>query len=111
MYGAPAIERMIGASNLRDLAKGFSEILSAAVYGWATLLSLITLVAVTPDGQLAVSGYSDKTLKVWELATGTEIATFILDAALACCAVFPGGEIIVVGDAAGTVHFLRFRRP
>ncbi len=32
-------------------------------------------VAVTPDGQRAVSASSDQTLKVWELASGRELRT------------------------------------
>jgi WD40 repeat protein len=32
-------------------------------------------VALTPDGTKAVSGSSDKTLKIWDLATGKELAT------------------------------------
>ena len=32
-------------------------------------------VAVTPDGQRAVSASWDKTLKVWELASGRELRT------------------------------------
>jgi hypothetical protein len=33
----------------------------------------VRAVAVTPDGQLAVSAYSDKTLKVWDLEGGAEL--------------------------------------
>ena len=32
-------------------------------------------VAVTPDGQRAVSASEDKTLKVWDLASGRELRT------------------------------------
>ena len=32
-------------------------------------------VALTPDGQLAVSASQDKTLKVWELDSGRELRT------------------------------------
>ena len=32
-------------------------------------------VAVTPDGQRAVSASGDKTLKVWELDSGRELRT------------------------------------
>jgi WD40 repeat protein len=72
---------------------------------------LITQVAITPDGELAVSGYSDKTLRVWKLASGTELAVFTLDAAPGCCAFFPDAKSIVAGDADGTVHFFSFERP
>ncbi len=32
-------------------------------------------VAVTPDGQRAVSASTDKTLKVWDLGSGRELRT------------------------------------
>ena len=32
-------------------------------------------VAVTPDGQRAVSASKDKTLKVWDLESGRELRT------------------------------------
>lgn len=35
----------------------------------------VTSVALSPDGQWLVSGSEDKTIKVWELTTGTEIRT------------------------------------
>jgi len=38
--------------------------------------SYVNSVAFSPDGKLALSGSSDKTLKLWEVATGREIRTF-----------------------------------
>ena len=35
----------------------------------------INTVAVTPDGQFAISGSDDNTLKVWSLDTGEEVTT------------------------------------
>ncbi|MCT7963375.1 NB-ARC domain-containing protein, partial [Laspinema sp. D1] len=35
----------------------------------------VQAVAITPDGKQAVSASSDKTLKLWDLATGSELAT------------------------------------
>ena len=36
----------------------------------------VTSVAFSPDGQRALSGSEDKTLKLWEVETGKEIATW-----------------------------------
>jgi WD40 repeat protein len=36
---------------------------------------MVNAVAVTPDGQRAVSASDDRTLKVWELASGRELRT------------------------------------
>ena len=36
----------------------------------------VNAVAVTPDGRRAVSASSDQTLRVWDLESGKEIATF-----------------------------------
>ncbi len=66
--------------------------------------SLVNGVAVTPDGRRAISASGDKTLKVWELETGSAIATFVCDSPLRCCAC--GNDLaVVVGDDAGHVHF------
>jgi WD40 repeat protein len=38
--------------------------------------NLVSSVAFSPDGRLALSGSSDYTLKLWELDTGNELRTF-----------------------------------
>ena len=58
----------------------------------------VNAVAVTPDLMQAVSASEDQTLKVWDLATGTVIATFTCDAPARCC--------VFAGDGSGRVHFL-----
>jgi WD40 repeat protein len=68
---------------------------------------LITAVAVTPNGQQMISASDDKTLKVWNLATGDVIATFTGESSILCCAVTPDGTTIVAGKRSGRVHFLR----
>jgi WD40 repeat protein len=64
-------------------------------------------VAIAPDGKTAISASDDKTLKIWDLLTGKEIASFSGDGAFNCCAISPDGVTVVAGDAWGRVHFLR----
>jgi WD40 repeat protein len=46
---------------------------SAAVHG---AREGVNSVAVTPDGKYVVSGSEDKTVRLWELATGQEVRRF-----------------------------------
>ncbi|MCW6035724.1 hypothetical protein K4A83_05480 [Spirulina subsalsa FACHB-351] len=54
-----------------------------------------------------MSGSTDKTLKLWNLATGEEITSFTSDAGFKVCALAPDGAGVVAGDRSGRVHFLR----
>ena len=36
----------------------------------------VTAAAFSPDGRTALSGSGDKTLKLWDVATGQELRTF-----------------------------------
>ncbi len=65
-------------------------------------------VAVTPDGECAISASWDRTLKVWDLKTGQELAMVTLDGALHCLTLGPDGVTCVTGDGAGNVYCLRF---
>jgi WD40 repeat protein len=65
-------------------------------------------VAVTPDGTRAVSASSDRTLRVWDLDSGTCLAVVAMDGALRAVALAPDGETIVAGDAGGNVYCLRY---
>ncbi|MCL1466845.1 WD40 repeat domain-containing protein, partial [Argonema galeatum] len=67
----------------------------------------VRAVAITPDGKKAISGSYDKTLKLWNLETGKEIATFTAEYPINCCAIASDGVTIVVGEKWGQVYFLR----
>ena len=60
-----------------------------------------------PDGSRAVSGSHDGTLRLWDLESGKEIATFTGEGQIYDFAIAPDGRtIIAVGELCG-VHFLR----
>ena len=69
--------------------------------------SWVSGVAITSDGRRAVSASWAKTLRVWDLESGKELALLTADSATTCCAVSLDGRTIVAGDASGRVHFLR----
>ena len=58
----------------------------------------------------AVSGSNDRTLKVWDLASGDVLATLTCDAGVMSCA-SAGENLIVAGDSGGHLHFLRLEEP
>ncbi len=51
----------------------------------------VTAVAVTPEGSRAVSASEDRTLKVWDLASGRCEATVALESKPRCVALCPDG--------------------
>jgi WD40 repeat protein len=66
---------------------------------------LVTACAVTPDGRRMVSASGDRTLKVWELASGRVLSTFEGHlGGVTACAVAPDGRRVV--SASGD-HTLR----
>jgi WD40 repeat protein len=59
---------------------------------------------VTPDGRYAVSGSSDKTLKVWELSTGREVRSLAGHSyGVNAVAVTPDGRYAVSGSSDKTL--------
>ena len=64
-------------------------------------------VALSRDGQRALSASNDNTVKLWNLETGEVLATFTCDSAVYRCAYSDAFKIIVAGDDGGRLHFLR----
>jgi WD40 repeat protein len=64
-------------------------------------------VALTPDGDFAVSGSRDGTIILWDLKTRKEKATFTGEGEITDCGVTADGRTIIAGDSSGRVHFLR----
>ena len=68
----------------------------------------ITAAAVSPDGIKAASGSRDHGLKLWDLQTRQELATFSLAADVRACCFLLDGQSLVAVDAHGriTLHSL-----
>ena len=67
-------------------------------------------VALTADGRRIVSGSYDRSVAVWDLATGVLVASFGTDSFVQSVATVDG-HIFAAGDAQGRVHFLRLENP
>jgi WD40 repeat protein len=63
-------------------------------------------VAVTADGRRAVSGGADRTVRLWDMAHGEEIASFASDNSITVLAITPPGTCVIAGTLAGPVHLL-----
>jgi WD40 repeat protein/tetratricopeptide (TPR) repeat protein len=72
----------------------------------ATLSPTVGEIVVTPDGQHALFN-SNNTVRVWDLTSGSLIASFSGDSIISDCAIAPDGVTFVVGDKSGRLHFLR----
>ena len=63
-------------------------------------------VVVTLDGQRALSASDDRSLRLWDLEDGAELAAFHADAAIQLCAVAQDKKCTVTGDALGRIQVL-----
>lgn len=61
-------------------------------------------IALTASGSV-ISASEDRTLRLWDLATGADIAHFTTDGRCTSCSASRDGKTIVAGDSLGHVHF------
>ena len=88
-YNSNSINRLIG-DGLMDTFTGHSDSINA--------------VAISPNGQIVVSGSEDNTIKLWNLNTGECIATLERhEAGVRAVAISPDGQLLVSGSADNTI--------
>ncbi|MDT9329044.1 MAG: WD40 repeat domain-containing protein, partial [Limnospira sp. PMC 1286.21] len=69
----------------------------------------VSAVAITPDGKQAVSASFDKTLKLWDLATGSQLATFTgHSGSVYAVAITPDGKQAVSASGDNTLKMWDF---
>jgi hypothetical protein len=73
----------------------------------AMLMRSVWGCAFGPDGRLALSVAGDRSIRLWDVLTGAEIAHWQADAPLFCCAFHPDGRGVIAGDSMGNLHWLR----
>jgi WD40 repeat protein len=60
--------------------------------------SRVNSVAFSPDGKYALTGSWDKTIKLWDIASGREVRTFYGTAKVTSIAISPNGKYVISGD-------------
>ena len=68
-------------------------------------------VAIAPDGRTAFSGSHDRTLKLWDLASGKELRTFTgIPTGVTSVAMAPDGRTVFSGSGDKTLKLWDFTR-
>src|SRR5262249_7606612 len=65
----------------------------------------VNAVAISPDGKLLATGSADKTIRLWEVASGQRKERIPHVTGILCLAFAPDGKILVAGDNEGKVTF------
>jgi WD40 repeat protein len=70
--------------------------------------SSVDAAAALGDGRRALSGSHDRTLRLWDLATGECLSHYATDSANNCI-IFARDALIVAGPEDGRIHILEIR--
>ena len=54
---------------------------------------------------IVVSGSDDKTIKTWDITSGSCLSTLKVDYAVHCLTYAPNGDVLAVGDRGGNINF------
>ncbi len=69
--------------------------------------SFVSFLEFLPDGRFLISASVDGTVRIWEVVSLTNVATFTIGQPLPSCAVAGWPTTLIAGDQAGRVHALR----
>jgi WD40 repeat protein len=86
-----------------DLASGF--VLMEITEDIGTVNSAVLI----GNGQRAVTGSGDHTVRLWDLERPRCLATFTADDTVTSCVVSADEGTIIAGDGSGAVHILKVR--
>jgi WD40 repeat protein len=65
----------------------------------------------SPDGNYALSCSEDGTARLWDIESEKELTQWLTDTDLYSCAFHPHGDLVLVSDDSGGVHFLKLEWP
>jgi WD40 repeat protein len=71
----------------------------------------VNVIAFLRGATRAVSAGRDRTVRLWDLETGVQIAAFTVDAQVRALSVTPDQTRIAVGDMSGRTHLLKLNEP
>jgi WD40 repeat protein len=71
----------------------------------------VNSVTVLPDGRRALSGSTDKTLRLWDLETGAELTCLTFDAVPFALKWSEQMGAVIVGDGLGLIHVVELLDP
>jgi WD40 repeat protein len=54
-----------------------------------------------------VSASADRTVRLWDLTSGQQVAAFTADAPVACCEIESDSGMVLAGDHSGAIHILK----
>jgi WD40 repeat protein len=67
---------------------------------------IVYACAISPDGSFIVSGGADRTLKIWDVQTGENVATIPLLGWMMSVAVHPWRPLLIAGDKTGNLNLV-----